>query len=459
MRIKIFLSKVAGLIIITGSIAITGNAQNIKVQSGTFISGKGGAVITLNNTDLQNDGTINQQPGDGRFVFSGNTSDVIAGASSSLFDILEIAKTGSAKLTLQQGIQVGSNITFTSGIIDLNQQNILLQPAALLNGESETSYITGINGGYIEITNTLMSPSAVNPGNLGLVISSSQNMGSTIIRRGHQSQINNTGNGKTIYRYFDVIPTVNTGLNATLQLNYLDAEKNSLDENQFTMWSSADNQHWANLGFSARDNAANYVQQTGINSFARFTLTEALSSLPLVWAGFNTQCVNGQTKLSWETKEEQNTDVFVIRRSSNGTTWTDIATIPAAGNSQTGRSYAYIDVQPVSGIGYYQIWLKDKDGHISISPVLINQCGQSEAVKAYPNPVQNTCTVNIHSDAANLVTLRLYDNLGSLLQQHIVSLQPGNNQYEVPMSKYAQGTYSLVVIWNNEKVNVVKLEK
>jgi hypothetical protein len=63
MRNKIFLSKVIGLIMVTGSIAITGNTQTIKVQSGNFISGKGGAVITLNNTDLENNGTINQQPG------------------------------------------------------------------------------------------------------------------------------------------------------------------------------------------------------------------------------------------------------------------------------------------------------------------------------------------------------------------------------------------------------------
>ena len=47
-----------------------------------------------------------------------------------------------------------------------------MQPTALLNGESETSSITGATGGYVEITNTLNASSSLNPGNLGAILSS-----------------------------------------------------------------------------------------------------------------------------------------------------------------------------------------------------------------------------------------------------------------------------------------------
>src|SRR6478752_8180910 len=192
------MKKIFSCIIIL-SFSIVCTAQNVfKVQPGALIKTTGGALITLQNMNLDNDGSISQNAGEGKFLFTGTTDNIISGTGTTLFDVLEIAKTGAAKISLLQNIQVGTGITFTSGLIDLNNKNILLQPAALLNGESETSRITGSIGGYIEITNTLNNPSAANPGNLGATITSAQNLGSTTVRRGHRSQSNGYGQGNTV---------------------------------------------------------------------------------------------------------------------------------------------------------------------------------------------------------------------------------------------------------------------
>jgi hypothetical protein len=458
MKNNIFTNKISCLIC-TVCLTVTSTQAQLKVQSGATISCTGGAVITLNNTDLNNDGTISLSAGQGTFVFNGNANNTISGTSAPLFDVLQIAKTGSAKITLQQGIQIGSGITFTSGLIDLNAQNILLQPTALLNGESETSHITGTTGGYVQITNTLNAPSSVNPGNLGAVITTAQNLGSTVIRRGHVSQTNGYGLGTSILRYYDIIPTNDASLNATLQLNYLDAELNGLDENSLVLWKSPDNTHWSSMGFDTRNTTTNYVTKAGLTDFSRWTLSTPTNALPLVWVAFNTQCVSGGTRISWKTQEEQSTASYTVRRSTDGATWTDIGSVPAAGNSQTTLSYSYTDQQSPAATSYYQVLERDVNGSQTASPVLTSQCGQLESVKVYPNPVQSNCWVSIQSATACAVTLRLYDNSGALLQSKVVNVQAGNNQFALSLTGFAQGSYSLVITWSDGTVKVVTLEK
>ena len=175
-----------------------------KIQPGTNLKVSGGALITLNDINLENNGTLNLAAGDGTFKFTGAVNNSITGANSSTFDILEIAKTSGSKLSLGNTVNINSSINFTSGLIDLNSNNIIMSSAALLNGESETSRIIGPNGGYVEIVKTLNAPSSSNPGNLGAIISSSANLGSTSIRRGHVSQVNGNGVGNSILQYFDI---------------------------------------------------------------------------------------------------------------------------------------------------------------------------------------------------------------------------------------------------------------
>ena len=69
--------------------ALAAEAQ-FFVQSGAVIKTTGNAVITLQDIDLVNNGTINQQTGEGRFVFTGTADNTISGSSNPLFDIVEI---------------------------------------------------------------------------------------------------------------------------------------------------------------------------------------------------------------------------------------------------------------------------------------------------------------------------------------------------------------------------------
>jgi hypothetical protein len=436
------------------------SAQNtVKVTAGGSITLTGGALITLENMNLDNDGSIVLTPGNGTFRFSGNSATGISGLAQPVFDILEIAKTGGVSLNLQRSIEIASGITFTSGLINLNNNTILLQTNALLNGENENSRITGVTGGYVEITRTLNAPSAVNPGNLGAILTSGQNLGATVIRRGHQAQNIAGSTGQSVFRYYDILPANNAGLNATLRFQYLDAELNGLAESSLTLWKSPDNTTWTNQGFSSRDITANFVEQGGIADFSRWTLASPGGALPLVWGSFNTKCVNNTVILSWKTLQEYNSRSFIIQGSNNGNSWTTIATLNAAGQSNSPLDYSYTINQ--SSYTVYRILQTDVDNRQTYSPVLHSQCSEKEFFQVYPNPVlQNDIVVAVYASATDkAVQLRLFDSRGALIRQLTEALRPGMNQLPVNLGPVSAGAYNLVVSWPDGRMKAVKLIK
>src|SRR6185369_4556880 len=199
----------------------------VTISSGTRWVTSGNVVVNMQDMDLVNNGTFTAAQG--KVKFGGDGSNGITGSSVTNFNELEIAKSGNNTLVLFSNIGVNGKITFTSGLIELNQKTITLGSNALLNNENENSRITGLNGGEVVITMNLNKPNGINPGNLGAILTSSSNMGAVIIKRGHKDQ---TGNGLTgsIDRYYNITASGKKP-NATVRLKYFDVELNIQNEN------------------------------------------------------------------------------------------------------------------------------------------------------------------------------------------------------------------------------------
>ena len=151
----------------------------------------------------------------------------------------------------------------------------------IIVGESENSRILGATGGEVVKITTLNAPTSVNPGNIGVEITSTEDLGSTEIRRGHLPQNILGLNG--IERYFSISPTNNEGLDADVRVHYFDGELNGLAETGVEPW-AFDDLNWSNLSASMTDPSANWVEATGIASFDTLTLGQgALKIFPKVF--------------------------------------------------------------------------------------------------------------------------------------------------------------------------------
>lgn len=437
--LKYYLVFGAGLLLF--SLSIYG--QGLKNTVNTQLVVNGNAKIVLNNAGFTNNGTF--IPGTGEVVFTGS------GATSGSF-IHGTALTGFYNLTLNKtsnGIQLNRNITvthtlgFTSGdSIYLNGNNIDLESTGSLSGESGTKRITGRSGGYIQVTSTLNAPSGTNPGNLGFRITSAANLGSTIIRRGHQQQ-----SGASIYRYFDVIPTNNTALNSMIQLNYFDQELAGLAEPNLGMfYSSNGGVNWSNLGEDGIDQGANFLTLNTVNILNRFTLANI--SMPLAVKLIRLYAVSAERKviLNWVTSAEAGNSYFDIERSADGIHYLKIGQTPGSGTTDQVQHYQFADPMPLPGKSYYRLREVDIDGKASYSYVVMMDYAiqTDQLMRLYPNPLSGTLLhLNIYSAKEGEQELKLFNQAGLLMRVIKVNCIAGTQVIEFNTGLLPAGIYTI----------------
>jgi hypothetical protein len=422
----------------------------LAIPFGAYLHTTNGAILNLQDIDLVNNGTVSQPIGGGKFIFSGVANNVIAGAGYSFLDILEISKTGTTAIQLNQPVNIGSGINFTSGLIDLNGYTILLQPAAALNNESETSRITGVTGGEVRITNPAVNaPTSLNMGNIGASITSAQDLGSLEIDRIHQPAVSASNAAFSgIQRTFLIIPANNTALNATLRFNYFAAELNGKDENTLALWKSTDGIDWVLIGEDSRNTTTHFVEKNGIADFSYWTLSDNLNPLPLTLLSINVTCGNNVALLQWQTTNETNAASFIVEKSQDGVTWTDGQSI-AAENIPSGASYSWRDVSP-GGAAFYRLKMVDIDGRFTYSPIVSGSCTSAAMPLAvYPNPAHTEATATLSVRQSAGAKILIYSAGGQLISEHIWDLQPGINNYLLPeVAMLAAGSYFVKVMLN-----------
>jgi hypothetical protein len=245
--------------------------QTVHAQAKWHITGGtvkiiGETSLVLQDADLINDGQLTASGG--IVSFSGTAQNTLGGTGvTQLFD-LHIDKSEAALLQLGNDLFGSRQVLFVQGHLDLNGHNLLLGQEGILVNEAEQHRILGPAGGEIIKTVNLNAPAGVNPGNLGLTISSPSNLGPTTIHRGHQAQV--LGNDAGIERYFTVTPTNNAALDATILFSYFDAERNGLPEATLSLWEE-NNGMWEPRGSESHDTTSNLLEINNLEQLQKWT--------------------------------------------------------------------------------------------------------------------------------------------------------------------------------------------
>lgn len=250
------------------TMCVSASAQ-LVITPGAQLYMQNSSEITLENIDLVNNGDF--IAGTSTIFFTGSPLANISGSSPLSFYNLSLDKAPNSVLRLQRSINVTHNIIFNTGVLDLNAFDVNLSTTGSLVNESETSRIVGSAGGHVLANMILNTPLSVNPGHLGATITSANDLGNVIIRRGHQQQSNVSGASPGIFRYYEIIPENFTDLKMNLRLSYFDIELTDINETGLVIWRK-DGENWTNLGFSTRNTTENFVEKDGIGSLSRFTL-------------------------------------------------------------------------------------------------------------------------------------------------------------------------------------------
>ncbi len=244
-----------------GSLTVTD--ADFIIESGATAAGNG--LYNIGGNFVVDGGTFT--PGTSTVTFNGMPTQRIFPDPVSFYK-LTIDKT-SEYVYLDADISVSNELKMLSGNLDLNGADIQLTDNGTIIGEGADSYIYSTSGGVVKKTVNLNAPTGVNPGNIGASITSSANLGSTTIQRGHVAQ--NVNGEMSILRYYDISPTNNSGLDATVRFSYLDHELNGIVEADMTPF-RFNGSDWSYYAASAKNATANWVETENVNAFSKWTL-------------------------------------------------------------------------------------------------------------------------------------------------------------------------------------------
>ena len=311
-----------------------------------------------------------------------------------------------------------------------------------------------VTGGRLTATRDFGSPSQASLAGLGVVLSAAADVGEITITRGHIVQTAANGNA-SIARYYDIsVAQNNSGLDATLRLEYADAELNGLVESDLELFKSADGgATWSREGADSRNAQFNLVTLSGVDSFSRWTLGGASSPLPVELASFTGAQTDTGVRLSWQTASETaNAGFRVQRRSRAAGTWTKVGFVESradGGTTTDAQSYRFTDADlPFAADSIaYRLQQVDTDGTTSLSePVTIarSAVGEAQLLGTYPNPARSRATVRFAlPDGAADARLALFDVLGRRVETVARNPEPGRHERTVSVSTLSSGVYFL----------------
>ena len=191
-----------------------------------------------------------------------------------------------------------------------------------------------------------------------------------------------------------------------------------------------------------------YIYMNGHNrNIGNFLLeiTE-IFAVPAEIVSFTGRTEENSNNLNWITATEYNTEWFVIERSSNGTNWSEVGRLEAAGTSLNNLNYLFQDEHPPAS-AYYRLNTVDYDGSQEYSNTIFLDRGKPSnelgLLNVFPSPASASINVNFASEVDGKLTFTLMDMFGKNILTENIDVFAGEGQHQLDLSDLPSGAYLL----------------
>lgn len=437
----------------TASAELTGNLAmeaNMEIVSGSILSINPSSTIEFHR-NLFVFGQLNTN---GQAVaFSGGENSILRGNAIILDDVIVNKQSENLEVTLSDDLTVNGNLTLTLGDVNLNGNQLTLGSNSTLIGETADNRVHGTSGS-ITTTRNINAPNELNVAGLGIELTSTEDFGSTTVVRGNAQKVFNAGFG--LNRYYEIHPTNNDDLDATMKFHYFEDELNTnlgtINEGELDLW-RFDGAVW-NFQWATVDLANNFITKTNIPQFSTWTSgSRDNNSLPITLTNFVADCAGDQIYVTWTTASEINNKEFIIEASEDAITWKKIYTLPGAGNSNTNRNYEATVKSSFEKGGYVRLRQIDYNGQFeAFDPVFVScQPPASNEISLSPNPATEYVDVEFKSEMKAEVTLTIFSSAGQILLNSSVKIEEGTSVVRLDVAALPAGVYHLNLS-NNKKL-------
>lgn len=180
------------------------------------------------------------------------------------------------------------------------------------------------------------------------------------------------------------------------------------------------------------------------NTKAEFNATLNGNALPITLSNFYGEHVKGMNKLYIDITQAINVASITIERSSNGAQFSPIGNLQYTASTLVGK-HTYTDGQPLTGENYYRLAIRDNDGSLQYSNVIVLNSTATNLAYVYPNPVKDLLNLHITAASASRYLVQVYDMAGRLLINRGYELNEGANRINMPVGNIQSGAYAIRV--------------
>ena len=190
--------------------------------------------------------------------------------------------------------------------------------------------------------------------------------------------------------------------------------------------------------------------------------------LPVELTSFDAKVSGNKVLLNWETATEVNNYGFEVERASLSASplrvWGKIGFVNGNGNSNSSKSYYFIDANITEGKYSYRLKQIDNDGQFEYSKVVEVDLGvpsEFELSQNYPNPFNPTTTIKFTipesslnpSQEGTLVKLTVFNILGQQVAVLVNDvLESGVHTINFDASELNSGIYIYRIAIHSDKL-------
>ncbi|WP_153797660.1 S8 family serine peptidase [Foetidibacter luteolus] len=248
------------------------------------------------------------------------------------------------------------------------------------------------------------------------------------------SKIINTG-------YWHIQPSkTDTVSTAAITLAYTAEDEVMHDTTNLRIVKHDGNGNWVDIGgLPSNVDTGTITSTIAFSTWGEFALAWASGTLPVKWLSFTASLKGKEVELVWIVANEVNCDYYGIEHSTDGITFSELATLPAQSGLALNKTYRWPHVNPANGNHYYRIKQVDKDGRFSHSKT--EQVGISNGAwySVTPNPAGNHVLIT----AGELIReIYCYDLQGRLVK----TARPKALQHRLALSGLPAAVYNLKIV-------------
>jgi uncharacterized lipoprotein YddW (UPF0748 family) len=208
------------------------------------------------------------------------------------------------------------------------------------------------------------------------------------------------------------------------------------------------------IGLSAAALTNSYFTVTALDKNGNESeVGSGVTILPITGLDLMVKLSGNTATVNWTTLTETDTKDFEVERSTDGSRFSYLARVAAAGNSSTAKTYTVQDFLPAEGVYYYRIRSNDHDGRAAYSAVKSVVYRGKTGIVVGPNPFQNN--INI-SNLQGIKQLEVVDLAGRVLLTKTITNIAATH---LNASGLPAGIYHLKLTKTNGEFSMVKLVK